>query len=80
VPLADAAQYSLSIIGPMTRLARSLGVRPGEGRLIAIVAAVFAAIEVGRGFGETAADSLVISRLGQESLPWLFIGDRKSVV
>jgi HEAT repeat protein len=58
----------------MTRLARSLGVRPGEGRLIAIVAAVFAAIEVGRGFGETAADSLVISRLGQESLPWLFIG------
>jgi HEAT repeat protein len=58
----------------VTRLARSLGVRPGEGRLIGLVAAVFAAIEVARGFGETAADSLVISRLGQATLPWLFIG------
>jgi len=58
----------------MTRLVRSLGVHPGEGRLIALVAAVFVAIEIGRGFGETAADSLVISRLGQGSLPWLFIG------
>ena len=58
----------------MIRLARSLGVRPGEGPLIGLVAAVFAAIEVARGFGETAADSLVISRLGQATLPWLFIG------
>jgi HEAT repeat protein/ATP/ADP translocase len=58
----------------VTRLARSLGVRPGEGPLVALVAAVFAAIEIARGFGETAADSLVISRLGQATLPWLFIG------
>ena len=58
----------------MTRLARSLGVRPGEGRLVALVAAIFATIEVARGFGEVAADALVIGRFGAASLPWLFIG------
>ena len=58
----------------MTRLARSLGVRPGEGRLVGLVAAVFASVEIARGFGEIAADSLVIGRFGSGSLPWLFIG------
>jgi HEAT repeat protein len=59
---------------PMARLTRSIGIRPGEGRLVALVAAVFATIEVARGFGEIAADSLVIGRFGAGSLPWLFIG------
>jgi ATP/ADP translocase len=57
----------------MTRLGRSLGLRPGEGPLVAVVAAIFATIELGRGFGEVAADSLVIEALGNASLPWLFI-------
>ena len=58
----------------MTHLSRALGVRPGEGRLVGLVAAVFASIEIARGFGEIAADSLVIGRFGSGSLPWLFIG------
>lgn len=53
---------------------RALGVRPGEGRLVGFVAAIFASIEIARGFGEIAADSLVIGRFGSGSLPWLFIG------
>jgi HEAT repeat protein len=57
----------------MTRVARALGVRPGEGRLVGLVAAVFATIETARGFGEIAADSLVIGRFGTGSLPFLFI-------
>ena len=58
----------------MTHLGRALSVRPGEGRLVGLVAAVFASIEIARGFGEIAADSLVIGRFGSGSLPWLFIG------
>jgi HEAT repeat protein len=58
----------------MNRLASSLGVRPGEGRLVALVAALFATIEIARGFGEVASDSLVIGGFGTGSLPWLFIG------
>ena len=58
----------------MNRLAGSLGVRPGEGRLVALVAAIFATVEIARGFGEVASDSLVIGGFGAGSLPWLFIG------
>jgi len=58
----------------VTHLTRPLSLRPGEGRLVGLVAAVFASIEIARGFGEIAADSLVIGRFGSGSLPWLFIG------
>ncbi|MBA2315972.1 MAG: hypothetical protein H0V87_11335, partial [Chloroflexi bacterium] len=58
----------------MSRLSRSLGVRGGEGRMVALVATMFAAIEAGRGFGEIGADTLVISRFGAALLPYLFIG------
>ena len=58
----------------MNRLATALGVRPGEGGLVALVAAIFATIEIARGFGEVAVDSLVIGGFGAGSLPWLFIG------
>lgn len=58
----------------MTQLTHALSVRPGEGRLVGLVAAAFASIEIARGFGEIAADSLVIGRFGSGSLPWLFIG------
>ena len=53
--------------------ARLLAIRPGEGRLVALLGALFATIEAGRGLGEVAADTLVISRFGAESLPYLFI-------
>ena len=58
----------------MTRLARWLGIREGEGRLVGLVAALFAAIEAGRGFGEIGVDTLLINRFGAGVLPWLFIG------
>ena len=52
---------------------RLLALRPGEGRIVALLAGLFATIEAGRGLGEVAADTLVISRFGAESLPYLFI-------
>jgi HEAT repeat protein/ATP/ADP translocase len=53
--------------------ARLLAIRPGEGRLVALLGALFATIEAGRGLGEVAADTLFISRFGADSLPYLFI-------
>jgi HEAT repeat protein len=58
----------------MTRWGRTIGVRPGEGRTVVLVAALFAALEFGRGFGEIGVDTLVVKRFGAGSLPYLFIG------
>ena len=58
----------------MPAITRLLGIRPGEGRLVALVAACFASIEAGRGIGEVGADTLAISRFGASILPVLFIG------
>jgi HEAT repeat protein len=62
----------------LARVLRVLAVRPGEGRLVAGVAAMFALLEGARGFGEVAADALVLARLGPDALPtalpYLFIG------
>ena len=41
---------------------------------MALVAALFACLEAGRGFGEVGADTLVVSRFGAGSLPYLFVG------
>ena len=38
------------------------------------VACLFAALEIGRGFGEIGVDTLVVSKIGPGSLPYLFIG------
>ncbi len=51
------------------RIARVLGVRPGEGRLVGGVAALFATLEGARGIGEVGADSLVFARFGPDALP-----------
>ena len=51
-----------------------LGVRAGEGRLVATVAGLFGAIEAGRGFGEIGVDTLFVHRFGAGYLPYLFIG------
>ena len=59
---------------PMLRLARAAGIRAGEARILALVALLFTALEAGRGFGEVGVDTLVVSRLGTATLPYLFIG------
>jgi HEAT repeat protein/ATP/ADP translocase len=58
----------------VTRWRRAIGIRSGEGRTIAIVALLFACLEAGRGFGEIGVDTLVVSRFGAGSLPYLFVG------
>jgi len=59
---------------PVTGWTRAIGVRPGEGSTVALIALAFAALEAGRGFGEIGADTLVVSVLGPGALPYLFIG------
>ncbi len=56
-----------------TRLAAFLQVRAGEGRLVALVAALFALIEAGKGIGANAADALFFRRFGVENLPFMFV-------
>jgi HEAT repeat protein len=51
------------------RFLRVLAIRPGEGRLVASVATVFALLEGARGFGEVGAGALVLARFGPEALP-----------
>jgi HEAT repeat protein len=58
----------------MSRLARVVAIRPGEGRLVALVAGAFAAVEMGRGMGEVGIATLVVDRLGAGVLPVLYIG------
>jgi HEAT repeat protein/ATP/ADP translocase len=58
----------------MARLIRAAGIRVGEGRILALVALLFAALEAGRGFGEVGIDTLVVSRFGTSTLPYLYIG------
>ena len=58
----------------MSRLSRLLAVRPGEGRLVALMAVAFAAVEAGRGFGEVATQTMVLTTLGAGALPPLYIG------
>jgi HEAT repeat protein len=56
-----------------TRLASLLQIRPGEERRVALVAALFALIEAGRGLGSNAADALFFRRFGVENLPYMFL-------
>jgi HEAT repeat protein/ATP/ADP translocase len=48
-------------------------VRPGEGALVGLLAGLFATIEAGRGLGDVAVTTLFLSRVGADSLPYLFI-------
>ena len=57
----------------MAVLIRAAGIRTGEGRTLALVALLFLALETGRGFGEVGVDTLVVSRFGAGTLPYLFI-------
>ena len=53
--------------------ARIFQVRPGEGRLVGLVAALFAFLEIGRNIGANAADGLLFIRFGAEYLPYMTI-------
>ncbi len=57
----------------MSRVASFLQIRPGETKLVALVAALFALIEAGRGLGGNAADALFFRRFGVENLPYMFL-------
>ena len=50
-----------------------LAIRPGEGRVVALLAGLFATIEAARGAGEVAYTTLFLNRLGPEFLPYLYI-------
>ena len=50
-----------------------LAVRPGEGRIVGLLAALFASVEAARGAGEVAYVTLFLTRVGASFLPYLFI-------
>lgn len=52
----------------------ALGLRPGEGRVMGLLAGLFATVEAGRGMADVAANTLYVRRVGADSLPTLFIG------
>lgn len=58
----------------MNSIARLVAIRPGEGRLLALVAGAFAAVEAGRGLGEVGVDTLVLHTFGAGILPVLYLG------
>jgi ATP/ADP translocase/HEAT repeat protein len=55
------------------RITTAAGIRPAERSISLLVAGTFAAIEAGRGIGEVGANTLVVGRLGAETLPYLFL-------
>ncbi|MGI8829551.1 MAG: HEAT repeat domain-containing protein [Candidatus Limnocylindria bacterium] len=58
----------------MTPGIAALRLRPGEGRLMGLLAGLFATVEAGRGLADVAANTLYVRRVGADSLPVLFIG------
>ena len=57
----------------MGRLASLLKIRPGEGRLVALVALLFACLQAGQGLGDNSASALFLLRFGVDFLPYMFI-------
>ena len=55
------------------RLRRAANVRDDEVAVVRLIALVFAALEAGRGLGEVGVNTLVLSRLSADALPWLYI-------
>ena len=55
------------------RLASLLKVRREEGRLVILVALLFACIQAGQGMGDNAASALFLLRFGVDYLPYMYI-------
>ena len=56
-----------------TRLASLLNVRADEGRLVFLVAVLFACIQAGQGMGDNAASALFLLRYGVDFLPYMYL-------
>jgi len=54
-------------------LASLLKVRANEGRLVLLVAVLFACIQAGQGMGENSASALFLLRFGVDFLPYMYI-------
>jgi len=57
----------------MKRLASMLNVRAEEGRLVTLVAILFACIQAGQGMGDNAATALFLLRYGVDFLPYMYL-------
>jgi HEAT repeat protein len=57
----------------LNRLAALLKVRLDEGRLVVLVALLFAFIQAGQGMGDNAASALFLLRFGVDYLPYMYI-------
>ncbi len=57
----------------LNRLASLLKVRSDEGRLVLLVAFLFACIQAGQGLGDNAASALFLLRFGVDHLPTMYI-------
>jgi HEAT repeat protein len=55
------------------RIASLLNVRADEGRLVFLVAALFACIQAGQGMGDNSASALFLLRYGVDFLPYMYI-------
>src|SRR5215211_4973953 len=56
-----------------SRITSLLNVRANEGRLVLLVALLFACIQAGQGMGENAASALFLLRYGVDFLPYMYI-------
>src|SRR5512133_557478 len=57
----------------LTRLASLLKVRADEGRLVVLVALLFACIQAGQGMGDNSASALFLLRYGVDFLPYMYL-------
>ena len=57
----------------LNRLASLLKVRVDEGRLVILVALLFACIQAGQGMGDNAASALFLLRFGVDFLPYMYL-------
>jgi HEAT repeat protein len=55
------------------RLTSLLKIRPNEGRLVLLVAILFACIQAGQGMGDNAASALFLLRYGVDFLPYMYV-------
>ncbi|MEO5887861.1 MAG: HEAT repeat domain-containing protein [Anaerolineales bacterium] len=56
-----------------TRLASLLNIRADEGRLVFLVAGLFACVQAGQGMGDNAASALFLLRYGVDFLPYMYL-------
>lgn len=57
----------------LNRLASLLNLRANEGRLVILVALLFACIQAGQGMGDNAASALFLLRYGVDFLPYMYL-------